>query len=60
MTTPGEVYQELGGDWFTKHDNPERRKARLIAQLHKPGLRRHPHPRRLNPTTPRRLPPKPA
>ena len=33
MSTPGEVYRELGADHFAKHDNPERRKARLIAQL---------------------------
>jgi transposase len=37
MATPGETYHELGGDWFTKHDDPERRKTRLIAQLHKLG-----------------------
>jgi len=33
MATPDETYRELGGDWFTKHHHPERRKARLIAQL---------------------------
>jgi transposase len=33
MATPGETYCELGADWFARHDNPERRKARLIAQL---------------------------
>lgn len=37
MATPGETYRELGGDWFDKHDHPERRKARLIAQFHKLG-----------------------
>lgn len=37
MATPGETYRELGGDWFAKHDNPERRKARLTAQLNKLG-----------------------
>ena len=33
MTTPGKVYRELGADHFAKHDNPERRKARFIAQF---------------------------
>jgi hypothetical protein len=33
MATPAEVYRELGADHFARHDNPERRKARLIAQL---------------------------
>lgn len=37
MATPGETYRELGADHFTKHDNPERRKARLIAQFAKLG-----------------------
>jgi transposase len=37
MATPGEVYRELGGDYFARHDDPERRKARLIAQFHQLG-----------------------
>ncbi len=37
MATPGETYRELGGDWFARHNDPERRKARLIAQLHTLG-----------------------
>lgn len=37
MATPGETYRELGADHFTKHDNPERRKIRLIAQFAKLG-----------------------
>lgn len=37
MATPEETYRELGGDWFARNDNPERRKARLIAQLHTLG-----------------------
>lgn len=37
MATPGEVYRELGGDWFTRHDDDQRRKARLLAQFRKLG-----------------------
>lgn len=37
MATPGETYRELGADHFARHDNPERRKTRLIAQLAKLG-----------------------
>jgi transposase len=37
MATPDEVYRDLGGDYFAKHDNPERRRDRLIAQLAKLG-----------------------
>jgi transposase len=37
MATPGETYRELGADHFTRHDDTERRKARLIAQLGKLG-----------------------
>lgn len=33
MATPGEVYRELGGDYFTRRDNPDRRRNRLVAQL---------------------------
>ena len=35
MASPDEVFQELGGDYLTRHDNPERRKTRLVAQLGK-------------------------
>lgn len=37
MATPSDTYQELGGDHFARHDDPQRRKTRLIAQLHKLG-----------------------
>jgi transposase len=37
MATPHEVYRDLGGDYFAKHDNPERRRDRLVAQLGKLG-----------------------
>jgi transposase len=37
MATPDAVYHELGGDFFTARDNPERRRDRLIAQLAKLG-----------------------
>lgn len=33
MATPGEVYRDLGGDYFTRRDDPDRRRNRLIAQL---------------------------
>jgi transposase len=31
--TPGEVYRDLGGDYFVRRDDPDRRRNRLIAQL---------------------------
>jgi transposase len=37
MATPGETYHELGADHFARHDDPERRKTRLIAQFAKLG-----------------------
>jgi transposase len=37
MATPGEVYHDLGADYLTRPEQPERRKARLIAQLHNLG-----------------------
>ena len=37
MATPAETYRELGADHLTRHDDPERRKTRLIAQLSKLG-----------------------
>jgi transposase len=37
MATPAETYHELGGDYFTSRDNPERRRDRLVAQLAKLG-----------------------
>lgn len=37
MATPGETYRELGGDYFTNRDNPERRRDRLVAQLARLG-----------------------
>lgn len=37
MASPDEVYRELGGDYLARHDNPERRKTRLVAQLGKLG-----------------------
>lgn len=33
MNDPEQTYRDLGGDWFTRHDNPDRRKQRLINQL---------------------------
>ena len=33
MNSPDEVYRDLGGDYFARHDNPDRRKHRLINQL---------------------------
>jgi transposase len=33
MATPGEVYRDLGGDYFTRRDDPDRRRNRLVAQL---------------------------
>ncbi len=36
--TPGEVYRELGGDYFTRRDNPDRRHNRLVAQLQALGF----------------------
>jgi len=33
MATPGEVYRDLGGDYFARRDDPDRRRNRLIAQL---------------------------
>jgi len=32
LATPGEVYRDLGGDYFTSRDNPDRRRNRLVAQ----------------------------
>jgi transposase len=37
MASPDEVYHELGADYFTSRDNPERRRDRLVAQLTKLG-----------------------
>jgi transposase len=37
MATPGEVYRDLGGDYFASRDNPDRRRDRLVAQLAKLG-----------------------
>ena len=33
MAKPGEVYRDLGGDYFVRRDDPGRRRNRLIAQL---------------------------
>lgn len=33
MSSDGAVYEDLGGDWYTKRDDPDRRTARLVAQL---------------------------
>jgi transposase len=33
MATPDQVYRELGSDWLTRRDNPDRRKQRLVNQL---------------------------
>jgi len=38
MATPDEVYRELGGDYFTRRDNPDRRRNRLVAQLQALGF----------------------
>jgi hypothetical protein len=40
MFTTGEIYQELGGDYFQRRD-PERITKRLIAKLQELGHRRH-------------------
>lgn len=37
MANPGEVYHDLGPDYLVARDDPERRKARLIAQFAKLG-----------------------
>jgi transposase len=37
MASPDVVYNELGGDYLTTRDDPERRKARLVAQIQKLG-----------------------
>jgi transposase len=37
MASPDQVYRELGGDYFTTRDNPERRRDRLVAQLARLG-----------------------
>ena len=36
MLTTGELYRDLGGDYFRKRD-PERQTKRLVAQLERPG-----------------------
>lgn len=36
MLTTGELYDDLGGDYFTRRD-PERQTKRLIAQLERLG-----------------------
>src|SRR5262245_13891323 len=36
MLTTGELYRELGGDYFSRHD-PERATRRLVAQLERLG-----------------------
>ncbi len=33
MATPGEVYRDLGGDWFSNRDDPQRRTQRPVRQL---------------------------
>nr|MBA2316593.1 IS110 family transposase [Euzebyales bacterium] len=38
MATPDEVYRDLGGDHFTRRDNPDRRRSRLVAQLQALGF----------------------
>lgn len=38
LSDPDAVYDELGGDYFTRRIDPERHKARLIAQLEALGL----------------------
>lgn len=37
MAVPDETYHDLGGDYFTTRDNPDRRRDRLVAQLSKLG-----------------------
>ena len=44
MATPGVVYHEVGGDYFANHDNPERRRDRLVAHLTKLGYDVDPTP----------------
>ena len=36
MLTTGELYRDLGGDYFSKRD-PERQPQRLVAQLERLG-----------------------
>jgi transposase len=39
LSTPGETYRELGGDWFTRHRrSPESEQRRLIRRLQALGL----------------------
>ena len=33
MATADETYRELGGDYFTRRDDPDRRRTRLVNQL---------------------------
>lgn len=40
LSTPGETYHELGGDWFTRHRrDPEAEQRRLIRRLEALGLK---------------------
>ncbi|MDQ1397581.1 MAG: transposase [Acidimicrobiaceae bacterium] len=39
MSTPGVVYDELGGDYFTRRLDPTRHQHRLVAQLEALGLK---------------------
>jgi transposase len=38
LSNPGSVYDELGGDYFTRRVDPIRQQRRLIAQLEALGL----------------------
>jgi hypothetical protein len=38
LLTTGERYRELGGDYYTKRDDPERQARRLTHQLEQLGF----------------------
>ena len=62
MLTTGEIYNDLGGDYYTRR-NPERQTKRLIAQLERLGHTvtlqearpRRAGPQQADPTQPQRL-----
>lgn len=39
LSTSGETYQELGGDWFTRRRDPAAERRRLIRRLESQGLK---------------------
>lgn len=38
LSTPGETYRDLGGDWFDRRRDPKAEQQRLIRRLHQLGL----------------------